>query len=71
MSTPENRNPAEIGTERSIPFEPVKKGAMDAPEHETKVYGGGAPKPGMSPVMLGIIALAVVVILALVLIAIL
>jgi hypothetical protein len=71
MTDPQKRNPVEVGTERSIPFEPSDKGAIDAPEHETKTYGGGPPKPGLSPIVLGGIALAVIVVLALILIAIL
>jgi hypothetical protein len=71
MTDPQKRNPVEVGTERSIPFEPSDKGAIDAPEHETKTYGGGPPKPGLSPIVMGGIALAVIVILALILIAIL
>lgn len=57
-------------TERSVPFEPLDKKIMDAPERETKTYGGGAPKQGMSPVVIGLLALVVLVIIALVLIAI-
>ncbi len=44
---------------------------MDAPEHETKTYGGGEPKKGMSPVLMGLLALLVLVVIAIVLIAIL
>jgi hypothetical protein len=71
MTNPENRNPVEVDTERSIPFEPSDKGAIDAPEHETKTYGGGPPKPGLSPIVMAGIALAVIVVLAFILIAIL
>lgn len=71
MSNPENRNPVEIGTERSIPFEPVDKRINDVPDQETKTYGGGVPKQGANPILMGIIALAIIVVVVLVLMAIL
>lgn len=71
MTDPEKRNPVEVGTERSIPFEPVNKRGIDAPDHETKTYGGGVPKPGSNPIMMGIIALAIIVVVVLILMAIL
>lgn len=70
MTDPENRNPVEIGTERSIPFEPVDKRFKNVPEHETKTYGGGVPKQGVNPVVSGVIALAIIVVLVLILMAI-
>ena len=70
MSKHEERNPVDVGVERAIPFEPVRKGAMDVPEHETRTYGGGAPKQGPNPILMGIIALAILVVLVLILMAI-
>lgn len=69
--TDRETTPTPERTERVVPFEPLDKKIMDVPERETKTYGGGEPKKGMSPVLIGLLALAVVVIIALLLIAIL
>ncbi len=69
--TDRETTPAPESTERSVPFEPLDKKIMDVPERETKTYGGGEPTKGMSPVLIGLLALVVLVVIAMLLIAIL
>ncbi|HWV25378.1 MAG TPA: hypothetical protein VNZ58_14415 [Thermomicrobiales bacterium] len=51
-------------TDRDVPFEPVDRKAWEAPEEQTKTYGG-PPKSGLSQTMMLGIAIVVLILIVL------